>query len=618
MSSRPVLPVLLLTSLLCGPLIPSGQASAGAVFRLAAVTGKTTAGGGTSVTPASAATTAPKLPVSPDPVDAPDFLVGLIAARSDDYATAARAFSSALTRNPHDPEIARQAFTQSALAGDPNAVVLARESVKHPGGRTVLTAFVIGNDAALHGRWEEAASAYRVMPNDALTRILAPLLQAWCLAGEHKGTDAVRLLTEPAVSASPAMPFYLVHAGLIASLSGDTVLAGRLYDDAWHQMPGRDLLLTRARGNWLWQSGRQTEARDLMRQMTSSDTALSIAAPELQAALTTPPVTSAVQGLAHAYLLVAFLMHQQAQHAPEGEGAQQINVASAMMLRMALTLDPQMAISRLMLAEIEQDLGHKDVAATVLSGISPADPLIRVARYRRALLDDALGNTAAARKTLEALAHDEPGQVLPSRALGTLLFEQKDWPGAITAFSHAIEAARAAHTLEWTLLFERAAAWERTGDWAKAEADLQEARKMVPDEPLLLNFLGYGWIQRGMHEKDAITLLERALSLDPDDGAIRDSLGWALIRTGNLKKGSELLEQAAEQTPLDPEVNYHLGVAYWDLGRKSEAIDQWNVALGLKPEPDDLIRLRKALAFAEASPKAGTIPLDDTPATPGK
>ncbi|GBR02300.1 hypothetical protein AOE01nite_04360 [Acetobacter oeni] len=551
-------------------------------------------------------------------MDTPDFLVGLVASHADDYATAAKAFSTALSRDPNDPEIARQAFTQSALAGNPDAVALARESAKHPGGRTILTAFVIGNDAALHNRWEDAAAAYKTMPGDALTRLLAPLLQAWCLAGEHKSADAIRLLTSPPASASPAMPFYLVHAGLIASLNGDTILAGRLYDDARRQMPGRDLLLTRAWGNWLWQSGRQTEAHDLMRQMTSTDTALAIAAPELQAALTSPPVTAPVQGLAHAYLLVAFLMHQQAEHADEGDGQQQINIASSMMLRMALTLDPPLAIARLMLAEIEQDLGHKDVAETVLKGVPPTDPLTRVVQYRRALLDDALGNIPAARQILESLAHDEPQQVLPSRALGTLLFEQKDWTGAITAFSRAVDAARASHSLEWTLLFERAAAYERMGNWARAETDLEEARKTMPDEPLLLNFLGYGWIQRGIHEKDAVTLLERALALDPDDAAIRDSLGWAWLRTGNVRKAAELLEQAAEQTPLDPEVNYHLGVAYWDLGRKSEAIDQWNVALGLKPEPDDLVRIQNALAFVKSSPKADTIPLENAPPVPVK
>ncbi|NHO33870.1 tetratricopeptide repeat protein [Acetobacter fallax] len=617
MSSRPVLPVLLLTSLFCGTTITSsGQATTRAVSPLADSTSKTPPLFHTTASTTKA--TDPKLPASPDPVDAPDFLVGLVASRADDYAAAAKAFSAALAADPNDPEIARQAFTQSALAGDPNAVTLARESAKHPGGRTILTAFVIGNDAALHGRWQDAATAYKAMPNDALTQLLAPLLQAWCLAGEHKSADAIRQLTAPSTSASPAMPFYLVHAGLIAALNGETILAGRLYDDARRQMPGRDLLLTRALGNWLWQSGRQTEARDLMRQMTSADTALAIAAPELQAALSTPPVTTPQQGLAHAYMLVAFLMHQQAEHVSESEGAQQINVAAAMMLRMALTLDPPLAIGRLMLAEVEQDLGHKDVAATALSGIAPTDPLIRVAQYRRALLDDTLGHTVAARQTLEALVHDEPQQVLPSRALGTLLFEQKDWPAAITAFSHAVDTARASHTLEWTLLFERAAAYERTGDWSKAEADLQAARQMMPDEPLLLNFLGYGWIQRGQHQQDAIALLERALSLDPDDGAIRDSLGWACLRTGNVAKAVQLLEHAAEQTPLDAEVNYHLGVAYWDLGRKTEAIDQWNIALGLKPEADDLVRIQSALAFVKSSPDATAIPLENAPSTPGK
>ncbi|GBQ21926.1 TPR repeat containing protein [Acetobacter estunensis NRIC 0472] len=595
MPSRPVLPVLLLASLLSSTALAAGHAAP-------TTTGKTA--------------TTTHLPEVPFPVDAPAFLTGLLAARADDYTTAARAYTDALKTDPNNTELLRQAFSQAALAGSPEAVDLARRTARLPGGRTIITAFVLGNDAVLHERWQDAAEAYRSVPADALTRILAPLLQAWCLTGEKKYDDALRLLTSPPSTSSPASPFYLGHAGLIASLAGKSQLAGQFYERANTLLQGGDLLLVRARANWLWQSGHQTEARDLMRNAIRRDPVLSLAEPEMQATLDTAPVASAKDGVAHAYILVAYILRQQALHASDTNGMQQMNIASAMMLRMALTLDPSLAVARLMLSEIEDSMDHPDVAIATLRVVPPTDPLARVARFRLALLEDRAGDRNDARTILEGLAHDAPDLVLPIRALGTLLFETKDYTGAITAFDKAIANARASHALDWSLLFERAAAYERTGNWPKAEADIQEARKMVPDEPIVLNFLGYGWVQRGQHLKDATQLLEHALELDPEDAAIRDSLGWAFIRSGDLKRGTDLLEHAAEETPLDPEVNYHLGVAYWNLGRHTEAIDQWNVALGLKPEPDDLARINTALDFAKTAGPEAKLSIQDVPTTP--
>ncbi|MFT8717819.1 tetratricopeptide repeat protein [Acetobacter sp.] len=596
MPIRPVLPVLLLASLLSSTALAAGQPNAESdSLKLAAPT------------PLSGAASN---------ISAPDYLVGLIAARADDYATAAQAFSKALALDPNNRELLRQTFSEAALAGSPEAVDLAHRMLHQPGGKSILTAFVIGNDAVQHGRWEEAAQAYRTMPSDALTNLLSPLLQAWCLAGEKKYHEAISLLTDPANATSPATPFYVGHAGLIAMLSGDTAQAKHLYDKAAGLFPATDLLMTRARANLLWQTGHQTEARDLLRTMTGNDTILSLAQPELQAAIGSSPVPSAKDGVAHAYVLVAFILRQQALHAPEMDSMQQIDVASAMMLRMAMALDPSLGIARLMLSEIEESLGHRDVAISVLQDLPSSNPLIRVARYNIALLQDQSGNREEARKTLTSLAHDAPTLVLPVRALGTSLFESKDWSGAIDAFSKAIANARASHTLDWSLLFERAAAYERAGDWPKAEADLLEARKMVPDEPLVLNFLGYGWIQRGLRMKEAQDLLQRALSLDPDDAAIRDSLGWALLRNNDLKGAIRLLERAAEETPLDPEVNYHLGVAYWDMGRATEAVDQWNIALGLKPEDGDRTRIENALNFSKTADPKTKFPIQDQSATP--
>ena len=137
---------------------------------------------------------------------------------------------------------------------------------------------------------------------------------------------------------------------------------------------------------------------------------------------------------------------------------------------------------------------------------------------------------------------------------------------------------------DWRLLYARGAAYERTGHWPQGEADLKAALAVSPDEPELLNYLGYSWIDRGEHLKDAMAMVEKAVAADPRSGAMVDSLGWAYYRLGDYKKSVEKLEEAVELEAGDPEINNHLGDAYWKVGRRDEALFQWRRVLTLQPD----------------------------------
>jgi Flp pilus assembly protein TadD len=122
------------------------------------------------------------------------------------------------------------------------------------------------------------------------------------------------------------------------------------------------------------------------------------------------------------------------------------------------------------------------------------------------------------------------------------------------------------------------------GRWADAETDLKTALKLEPDEPELLNFLGYSWIDRGEHLAEAMGMVKRAVAADPHSGAMVDSLGWAYYRLGDYKQAVQKLEQAVELEAGDPEINNHLGDAYWKVGRHDEAVFQWKRVLTLQPD----------------------------------
>jgi len=153
---------------------------------------------------------------------------------------------------------------------------------------------------------------------------------------------------------------------------------------------------------------------------------------------------------------------------------------------------------------------------------------------------------------------------------------------------------------DWRLLYARGVAYERTGRWPEAQTDLQAALALAPDQPELLNYLGYSWIDRGEHLKEALAMVEKAVGQNPRSGAMVDSLGWAYYRLGDFKKAVDKLEDAVELEAGDPEINNHLGDAYWKVGRKDEAQFQWKRVLTLQPDAKI-----KANAEAKLASQAG-------------
>lgn len=541
-------------------------------------------------------------------VDSEAYLRGIVAVRLGDDLEAAQAFRKALQADPTDVDLLRQAFVRSVMVGAPQAVELARIADKTPKDRSVISALVLGDDAAVRGDWAEAVQYYHRAGDDPMARLIVPLLLAWCQQAQGHADEAIESLLH--VPGSVLSPFYTLHAALIAQVAGQSDRAETLFVQTQKAMPGYDMLLTRSQAAWLWNHGQQDKARAVIRKLVATDSILGLAGPALQAEIAHYPVTSAREGIARAYVLTAFLLRQQAreqaQQGMEGEGSAlnlfQFNEAARLMLGFALAMDPTLADARLMLAEIQDDEHHFAAARETLVRVSPQDPLAMVATLRLAVLETTNDHPAEAIPLLQHLAQQVPGQIIIERSLGNAFSQTKDWKGAIAAYTRAIDLANVQKSPDWTLLFLRGMAYHEAGDWAAAKNDTRAALAYAPDEPLLLNFLGYGMVEQHEDLAEAEQLLRKAHALDDQDAAITDSLGWVRVEQGDLVGGIPLLEKAAEQTPEDPEVNYHLGEAYWRVGRRTEAVDQWNMALGLHPSPADESLIRAALQKASVPP----------------
>ncbi len=523
------------------------------------------------------------------------YLAGIVAGKRGDNQQAADFLFQALQRDPDAGQVRDPAFLFATLAGDPRAARLAGKS-----GAGLIAALVLANQAARQGDWKRAADGYAALPASPLTDAVRPLLLAWALQGAGETDHALRLLaTVP--SGSPLAAVAALQAGTIADFAGRVQAAAALYQTAQAVFPSTGLATVQVIGGYLARNGHPEQGAAMVHELARRLPIIGLVEPGLVAALDRPVVNNPAQGLARAYMAIAIAMQEQ------GNGGKE---AAGFMLRFALDLDPGLTAARLSVAELLAS-DHPDAALAVLADVPGGDPLAPLVTLRTATLLAASGQTDASIARLQALADSMPRRPEPAQTLGDVLSDAKRYAEAIPAYDRAIEARRRLNDGhlsgdDWQLLFSRAVAYDRQDHWAQARADLDQALALSPTQPYVLNYLGYSLVERGLDLPRARLLIRRALDAKPDDGSIRDSLGWVMLRLGDVPGAVRTLERAAEQTPEDPTVNFHLGSAYWAAGRHNEAEDQWRWALVLGPEPSDSAKIHEAMRQAGLEAPATT------------
>lgn len=265
-------------------------------------------------------------------------------------------------------------------------------------------------------------------------------------------------------------------------------------------------------------------------------------------------------------------------------------------LRLALRLDPARDEAWVLVGDLLNQSEDPKGAIEAYAHVPPGSPHYASAQSKTAWAWNDMGDKTKALEVAKAASVAAPNDRDASVALADLLRAGGQWNESVAVLDPII--AREDATPDWRLLYLRAVALEQAKRWPEAERDLKAALKANPDEPELLNFLGYTWIDRNENLAEALGMVQKAVAARPQSGAMLDSLGWAYYRLGDYKTAVEKLEAAVEMEPGDPDVNGHLGDAYWKVGRKTEAEFQWRRVLTL--EPDD-----KQKAEAEAKLKNG-------------
>jgi len=526
---------------------------------------------------------------TPPPGLLTDYLVGHVAASMGDYTTAARDFEAVLARDPHNTHALNEAFEVLALSGGQDTLRVARQLPHNP-----LAIMEVANADAAAGRWEQAGAAYARLPKEGAFALMRPVLGAWCDAGAGRNLAAIREL-QAAAASSPLSGLYLLHAAMIADVAGRVEDATALYRAAQDQTSQANLRFVLAEASFLARSGQLNTARGMLTDLLSNVPQDRMALPRLEANITKPLVSNPAEGIAEFYQAIGGALD----NGSGGPQNQQSVELSRVFLQMAVNLRPDFTEARLAAAAEDQQSGRFAGALAMLAPVEPSDALDPLVRLARGTVLDDLGETDQALALLNQLAADYPDFVEPYQVIGDIDRARGRSADAVAAYSQAVQRRDSLGAQDWVLLFDRAMAFQDAGNWPAAESDLQAALKLSPNQPDLMNFLGYTWADQDRNLPQARVLLERAVKLEPQNGAIIDSLGWVKFRQGDVADAVTTLETAVQMLPEDPDVNTHLGYAYEAAGRRLEARYQWQYALTLNPTNQEAAQLRAKLASVE-------------------
>ncbi len=453
-------------------------------------------------------------------------------------------------------------------------------------------------------QYKDAKAHFAQSTHGPINDLIGTLLASWSSYGTNdvKGAvDQIDKLSGPEWYAI----FKDMHAGLIYDLAGNKKDAAKRLEHAY-MLDATALRIMQSYANFLSRNGSRDEALKLYQEFDKQLPRYPLAVEAIAQLNKGEPlprlVDSAQAGAAEAlYGLGAAL----------GRREEEMTLANRGLayLQLALYLDPNHALAQLALADLYEAMKKPELAIKVFDRVPANSPLKRNAEIQLGIDLDSLDRTDEAKKHLEKLIAAKPDDMEAIIALANIERERKQFGECANAYGKAVDQIPSPTKANWTIFYFRGICHERDKQWPKAEADFKRALELYPDQPHVLNYLGYSWIDQGVHLDEGMDMIKRSVDQRPDDGYIVDSLGWAYFRLGNYDEAVKNLEKAVELKPVDPTINDHLGDVYWKVDRMLEAKFQWSHARDLKPDDDELKKIEQKL-------KVGLVDDDKTTASP--
>ena len=481
---------------------------------------------------------------------------------------AARYLSEAAQADWDNALLVERAFIAQAADGQiAEAAKTARRLLELETGNE-LAQMISATEALKERRYAAAEQQFSEISVETFSGVTAGILRAWALIGLDRKDEADALLEE--IGATGLDDFLIFHRALMAEAAGETKSAIRLAAQAFENEPNV-ARVTQVYASMLANAGQFEEAADVIAEFESKGA-------------THPLVTEVKHAVEEGRRPGIFTANIQVGAAEMFHG---LGVALArdgspdialVFLRMGLYLDPKADVIAVAVGEVLDRVGQAEAANRIYDSIPTNSPMKPAAVVRFANNLDVLGNRDEALRRLGNIVATRPDDLDAVFTYAELLRFDEQYEKAAEAYTKALELTGGNRNGDWAIYYTRGMSYERAKQWPQAEADFKRALELNPNQPEVLNYLGYSWIDMDMNLEPALEMIEQAVEARPRDGYIIDSLGWAFYKLGRIEDAVKTLEQAVTLLPNDPELNDHLGDAYWRSGRKLEAKFQWTIA----------------------------------------
>src|SRR6266702_1796853 len=500
-----------------------------------------------------------------------------------DANSAAAFYRSALRTDPKNNELLDRAFISSLADGDIDEAVKLADRILTLDKSNRVARLVVGVRDLKQKKYATSQLNITQSIRGPITDLVATLLSGWASYGAGDVKTAVANIDK--LTGPEWYPIFKdLHSGMILELAGKEKDAGVRLERAY-KLDDSMLRVADAYARWLSRNKDEAAATgiyEVFDKKLPRHPLVQESMRELKAGKKLPPLIETAQaGAAEALYGIGATLTRR--------GGEDL---ALVYLQLALYLQPNHALALLSLADLYESVKKPQMAIKVYERMPASSPLKRNAQIQLATNLDAADRGDEAIKILKDVTAEAPKDIEAVMALGNIERGRKKFADCATAYSQAIEALPAAGDKNsWVTYYYRGICEERSKQWNKAEADMRKALDMQPEQPHVLNYLGYSWIDQGINLDEGMKMIKRAVDQRPDDGYIVDSLGWAYYRIGNYEEAVKNLERAIDLKPEDPTINDHLGDAYWRIGRTQEARFQWAHARDLKPEPEELPKI---------------------------
>jgi tetratricopeptide (TPR) repeat protein len=504
-----------------------------------------------------------------------------------DASSAATFYRSALRTDPKNNELLDRAFISSLADGDIDEAVKLADRILTMDKSNRVARLVVGVRDLKQKKYAAAQLNINQSIRGPITDLVATLLSGWASYGAGDTKSAIANIDK--LTGPEWYPIFKdLHAGMILELANREKDAGARFERAY-KLDDSMLRVSEAYARWLSRNKDSAAAKAVYeafdKKLPRHPLVLEGLRETKAGKKLSPLVDSPQSGAAEALYGIGATLTRR--------GGEDL---ALVYLQLALYLAPNHPLALLSLADLYESVKKPAMAIKIYERVPASSPLKRNAQIQLATNLDAADRSDEAIKILKTVTTEDPKDLEAIMALGNIERGRKKFADCAQTYSLGIDALPPNNDKANSVYYYyRGICEERSKQWSKAEADMRKALELQPEQPHVLNYLGYSWIDQGINLDEGMKMIKRAVEQRPDDGYIVDSLGWAYYRIGNYEDAVKHLERAIDLKPEDPTINDHLGDAYWRIGRTLEAKFQWAHARDLKPEPEELPKIEAKL-----------------------